>query len=1106
MIRRFSRSLGNKLTLLRSICALSCWLTPAIAFSAPRTFNIPAQSAAEALLQFSQLADVEVLFEFNELNGVPSSGIAGTFDTEEALTCLLRDTGFHARQQGRGKFVVMRTAQPTGSIKGRILLPDGSAGRNIRVTIAESELTAKSEANGTFEFRLVPPGTYRLLLSNAGFRLLEIAGVRVDANRAVNVETHTLQPADELVRLAPERVEGKFYRHWKVRDTQDFQPQRAAGNLDLPRSEDDALPYTIYDREQINRSGVVTLNDFLQRNVMDANAAERPPEQDGSKALYVAGSTNATLRGYGADETVVLVNGRRLPEILVSGSELRTPPDVNFIPLNLVQRVEVLPISASALYSGNPVGGVINIVLRPSVNATELTATYTNAVAGFDAPQSTVSLQHGQSLLGGKLQVRLTATVTESLPPTESELGYIESNKSDVVSPSTILYRATPNLRTAPTDAAGNAQPFFRTSVAQGADGTGGLAAFAGRIGIASTDLFDLPRGVANASTSSDYLFGRSQHATNYFGSVTYDILPWLQVGLDGLLSQSTTNRGYDVFRGDLTLKPDSAFNPFPQQMEISLNESAPLLGEDYDEARIDFSSLVLGVLIRLPAEWRVSMDAQYGHSVTKFRGVAGVDPEHWQTLVDEGTYNPLRDTQKFGPPRDFYDRALVFYGSRNQFVTLGDYHTLDAAIRITNPSLTLPTGSGALSFGGEYRMNQLGRYIDERRFGDDSLLETPTAWSGRTVERISALGELQAPLLPRTWLPSWIKEVETDLAARYVISDTAQETNLAPTAGFKIDFGGGFSLRGTVATSNRLPSPFLSRKISGPGGDIGSGEVTQLEIFDPLRGERYSVSSSDALNPNLRPESAVTRTLGAIYQHGDVHRFRFAVDFGSTTKSGEVTRLMPQTVINLEEIFPARVTRNAANNGEPGRITSIRTGNVNLAWRHSQNWSTSLDYAWTECFNGRLDVYARWGYFQKYELQVTPMSPIIDELEAPDGTAIGLLRHRANFGAGWSSRNYGFGFDGHYFHSRTIPVIEWATHHNRQINPYWQFDAYIQSDLARWLPWKSSRFGLRGQLRVNNVFNASPPRYANDPSGAGVQSYGDWRRQTYALSLQATF
>ena len=37
-------------------------------------------------------------------------------------------------------------------------------------------------------------------------------------------------------------------------------------------------------------------------------------------------------------------------------------------------------------------------------------------------------------------------------------------------------------------------------------------------------------------------------------------------------------------------------------------------------------------------------------------------------------------------------------------------------------------------------------------------------------------------------------------------------------------------------------------------------------------------------------------------------------------------------------------------------------------------------------------------------------------------------------------------------------------------------------------------------------VLGASFPKYVNDPSGAGVQSYGDWRGRTYSLTLTATF
>ncbi len=144
--------------------------------------------------------------------------------------------------------------------------------------------------------------------------------------------------------------------------------------------------------------------------------------------------------------------------------------------------------------------------------------------------------------------------------------------------------------------------------------------------------------------------------------------------------------------------------------------------------------------------------------------------------------------------------------------------------------------------------------------------------------------------------------------------------------------------------------------------------------------------------------------------------------------------------------------------------------------------------------------------YFQRYDLKLLPNSPTVDELRAPDGSASGLLKQRVNFGASWSDRAYGFGMDGQYFHARTLPEVEWAEQGSTQVDPFWQFDTYVQSDLGRWLPWKTSRYGVRGQIRVDNLFDAGPPRYAADPTGAGVQSYSDWRGRVYSVSVTVTF
>jgi hypothetical protein len=138
LIRRLPRPIVYESAVLRYIWVLVWCLSPLIAFGAPTHFDVAAQSAAKALLQLSEQAHVEVLFAFDDLEAVSSDGIVGTFEPEEALTRLLRDTGFHARRSTRGKFVVNRVAQPAGSIKGRILLADGSAGRDLRVAIAGS--------------------------------------------------------------------------------------------------------------------------------------------------------------------------------------------------------------------------------------------------------------------------------------------------------------------------------------------------------------------------------------------------------------------------------------------------------------------------------------------------------------------------------------------------------------------------------------------------------------------------------------------------------------------------------------------------------------------------------------------------------------------------------------------------------------------------------------------------------------------------------------------------------------------------------------------------------------------------------------------------------
>lgn len=72
----------------------------------------------------------------------------------------------------------------------------------------------------------------------------------------------------------------------------------------------------------------------------------------------IGGISFMNLRGLGPQRTLVLMNGRRLTPATVGPS-----PDVNSLPLNIVQRVDIVTGGASAAYGSDAVAGVVNVIL-----------------------------------------------------------------------------------------------------------------------------------------------------------------------------------------------------------------------------------------------------------------------------------------------------------------------------------------------------------------------------------------------------------------------------------------------------------------------------------------------------------------------------------------------------------------------------------------------------------------------------------------------------------------------------------------------------------------------------------------------------------------------
>lgn len=117
-------------------------------------------------------------------------------------------------------------------------------------------------------------------------------------------------------------------------------------------------PVDIYPREEIERSGVNTLGEFF-RDLPQSLA----PVSEVAQGSGFSGAAYVDLRGIGIDNTLTLLNGKRVAGYARNGAS-EPFVDVNAIPVAAIERVEILKDGASAIYGADAVAGVVNIILR----------------------------------------------------------------------------------------------------------------------------------------------------------------------------------------------------------------------------------------------------------------------------------------------------------------------------------------------------------------------------------------------------------------------------------------------------------------------------------------------------------------------------------------------------------------------------------------------------------------------------------------------------------------------------------------------------------------------------------------------------------------------
>ena len=121
----------------------------------------------------------------------------------------------------------------------------------------------------------------------------------------------------------------------------------------------------VIDREEIEKSGFSTVSEMMQNMTISSQGAYSSSAVADERGTV----TNVNLRGLGAENTLVLLDGRRLPDEAGLGVV-----DLSTIPMAAVERIEVLKDSASAIYGSDATGGVVNIITRKDLTGSAIFA------------------------------------------------------------------------------------------------------------------------------------------------------------------------------------------------------------------------------------------------------------------------------------------------------------------------------------------------------------------------------------------------------------------------------------------------------------------------------------------------------------------------------------------------------------------------------------------------------------------------------------------------------------------------------------------------------------------------------------------------------------
>ena len=471
---------------------------------------------------------------------------------------------------------------------------------------------------------------------------------------------------------------------------------RPTQNADIRRFETDVQPYNVATKAEIINAHRDSIDQFLNSRVTSNTQIGDPFNLTSADTF-----SEIDLRGLGTDNTLVLVDGRRMPAILDPTAGFGQA-DLNPIPLHAIERIETLTGAAGGIHGFGALGGVVNVILDRDSRGFDLHVTQGISSRG-DARRQSIEAGFGYTSEDDATDFSIFASLSEFDTLLAGQRDFPSRDRREIFKADPDYYLSFyhgnsltvrnitgSNLVFKP-EFGGGEMPSTFTFLPVGFSGTASDLSSSLTNNAGQVD-FSISKGDAQTDLGS-----RPQSST-LFVNLRHALGEDLEVYADAVVMRSrgeSHERGAFHMRGYALMSPDSPVNPFTSYIAAGF----PLEGYDAGATKhFETARYTAGLVAELPFDWRGAAEMSVGSS----RFTADVSTEYDLTgsfLLLFGDPSDL-DTNPFGDWNAFQRSIAVDpsrFGIRNSYRTEFDNQSLRLAgpvfeTAVGPATLTLPT------------------------------------------------------------------------------------------------------------------------------------------------------------------------------------------------------------------------------------------------------------------------------------------------------------------------------------------------------------------------------------------------------------------------------